>query len=158
MTGSWQPRGVLIITFNKGLRQRGDCPIIGGSGRDGKDCGRESRGGRTVVPDVALLRNSAVGISLVLSTLIYLGLGVWAGRYLDRRFDTEPLFLVVGLFVGMAGSLTSLYWQASALLRQPSRKASGSRDGGSSDRRRDPSGESRKEPDMHSQPGNEADG
>lgn len=44
---------------------------------------------------------SAVGILLVLTTVIGYGLGRWA----DQRFGTEPWLSVVGLLLGAASGL-----------------------------------------------------
>ncbi|WP_462411335.1 AtpZ/AtpI family protein [Neobacillus sp. Marseille-QA0830] len=41
---------------------------------------------------------SAITSQLVGSILI----GIFAGRWLDRHWDTEPIFLIVGLFIGLA--------------------------------------------------------
>jgi len=41
---------------------------------------------------------SAIGIDLTL----FLLLGVWGGKWLDARFDLSPLFLIVGIFLGLA--------------------------------------------------------
>lgn len=44
---------------------------------------------------------SAIGILLVLTTVIGFGLGRWA----DQRFGTEPWLSVVGLLLGAASGL-----------------------------------------------------
>jgi len=36
-------------------------------------------------------------------------LGVLGGRWLDTKFGTEPLWLIVGLFVGLAVAFYSVY-------------------------------------------------
>ncbi|MBE3576612.1 MAG: AtpZ/AtpI family protein [Limnochordales bacterium] len=108
-----------------------------------------------MVPDLTVLRHSTAGISLVISTLIYLGLGAWGGHYLDRRFGTEPLFLLVGLLLGMAGSLVSLYWQVSAFWRSATPKAS--QRGASSGQGSESAGENRKEPGTGDQAGGSVD-
>ncbi|HHV55602.1 MAG TPA: hypothetical protein GXX55_09185 [Firmicutes bacterium] len=64
------------------------------------------------------IRYSALGISLVLTALIYLGAGIWGGLYLDRRYGTEPAFLLLGLGFGLAASLGSLYLQGRAVWRR----------------------------------------
>lgn len=53
-------------------------------------------------------RMGAVGIELALSIII----GVFAGRWLDRKVDTEPLFTIVGLILGVAAGFKSLYQTA----------------------------------------------
>lgn len=41
---------------------------------------------------------SAIVSQLAGSTLV----GVFGGRWADRQFDTEPLFLIIGLLLGLA--------------------------------------------------------
>lgn len=50
----------------------------------------------------------SIGISWVLSTAVYLYLGIKGGTYLDARFGTSPTFLLLGLFGGVALSLRML--------------------------------------------------
>ncbi|MDI6892232.1 MAG: AtpZ/AtpI family protein [Actinomycetota bacterium] len=45
-----------------------------------------------------------LGIHLVLSTLIGLGIGYW----LDGKFGTRPWLMVVGTFVGAAGGFLEI--------------------------------------------------
>lgn len=47
---------------------------------------------------------SVIGIDLA----IFFLLGVALGRWLDRIFHTAPLFLIVGILVGLAGWVVSL--------------------------------------------------
>lgn len=51
------------------------------------------------------LRYSAVGIEFGLGA----ALGYLAGRWLDRRFGTEPVFTLVLLLLGIAAAFTSLF-------------------------------------------------
>lgn len=51
---------------------------------------------------------SAILASLVGSILI----GVFLGRWLDGRWGTEPIFLIIGLFVGLA---TGIYTMLAAI-------------------------------------------
>lgn len=48
---------------------------------------------------------SQIGISMVLPILG----GVWAGHWLDERFGTKILFLIVFVFLGIGASFYSLY-------------------------------------------------
>jgi ATP synthase protein I len=41
---------------------------------------------------------SAIASQLVGSILV----GIFGGRWIDRQFDTEPLFLIIGLLLGLA--------------------------------------------------------
>ncbi|MBE3583212.1 MAG: AtpZ/AtpI family protein [Limnochordaceae bacterium] len=65
----------------------------------------------------ASLRYTALGVELVLTTLIYIGGGVWLGRLLDRHWDRSPTFLVMGLLLGVAVSLWSWYEQIRRILQ-----------------------------------------
>lgn len=49
-------------------------------------------------PWKAIALVSAIGIELAISVL----LGVWIGRWMDGRFGTDPVFLLIGIFAGMA--------------------------------------------------------
>ncbi|WP_163099531.1 AtpZ/AtpI family protein [Peribacillus alkalitolerans] len=45
-------------------------------------------------------------MSAILSQLVgTLLIGIFSGRWVDQRFDTEPLFLVVGLLLGLAAGI-----------------------------------------------------
>lgn len=50
----------------------------------------------------------SIGISWVLTTSIYFYLGFKGGTYLDARFNSAPIFLLLGLLGGMALSLKTL--------------------------------------------------
>lgn len=47
---------------------------------------------------------SAILASLVGSILI----GIFGGRWLDKQFGTEPIFLIIGLFLGLAAGIYSM--------------------------------------------------
>lgn len=49
-------------------------------------------------PFQAMALTSAIVSQLVGSILI----GIFAGRWLDAKWDTEPIFLIIGLFIGLA--------------------------------------------------------
>lgn len=53
----------------------------------------------------------SIGISMVLTIL----LGVYGGLWLDRRLDTSPLFLLVGVFLGVGGGFYNLWSELSKL-------------------------------------------
>jgi ATP synthase protein I len=46
---------------------------------------------------------SAILSSLVGSILI----GIFAGRWLDKQFSTEPIFLIIGLLLGLGAGVYS---------------------------------------------------
>lgn len=48
---------------------------------------------------------SSVGIQLVVSTVIGLFLGLW----LDKKFDTAPWLMLLGLVIGIASGFKNLY-------------------------------------------------
>lgn len=50
----------------------------------------------------------SIGIAWVLSTSIYLYLGYKGGTYLDQKWGSEPLCMIVGLMLGIGLSLKSL--------------------------------------------------
>ncbi|MEH7180686.1 AtpZ/AtpI family protein [Neobacillus vireti] len=47
---------------------------------------------------------STILASLVGSILI----GLFAGRWLDKQWGTEPIFLIVGLFIGLATGIYTM--------------------------------------------------
>jgi len=50
---------------------------------------------------------AGLGTQFFASILLF----VWVGNWLDRRFDTAPLFLLSGVFVGGGGSFYLSYRQ-----------------------------------------------
>ncbi|MFH2058362.1 MAG: AtpZ/AtpI family protein [Pseudomonadota bacterium] len=48
---------------------------------------------------------SSLGISVALAIFIGLGLGYW----LDKKFDTQPVLLLVGLAFGIAAGFSNIY-------------------------------------------------
>ncbi|MBO8142653.1 MAG: AtpZ/AtpI family protein [Firmicutes bacterium] len=63
-------------------------------------------------------RYASLGISWVLATAVYLYLGYRAGRWLDGRLGSEPVFFVLGIVLGMVLSMLSLVKEVVAL-QQP---------------------------------------
>lgn len=55
-------------------------------------------------PFQAMALMSAIVSQLVGSILI----GIFGGRWLDSQWDTEPIFLIVGLFIGLATGVYSM--------------------------------------------------
>jgi ATP synthase protein I len=47
---------------------------------------------------------ASLGMSVALSIFIGLGLGIW----LDKKFDTEPVLLFVGLAFGIAAGFSNI--------------------------------------------------
>ncbi|MFL6558985.1 MAG: AtpZ/AtpI family protein, partial [Bacillus sp. (in: firmicutes)] len=55
-------------------------------------------------PLQAMALMSAIVSQLVGSILI----GIFSGRWLDRHWGTEPIFLIIGLLVGLAAGTYSM--------------------------------------------------
>lgn len=58
---------------------------------------------------------AGAGMQFVVSILVF----VYAGQWLDRKFGTDPLWLLVGLFGGAGGSFFSLYRRLMAAQSKP---------------------------------------
>ncbi|RPF54105.1 putative F0F1-ATPase subunit (Ca2+/Mg2+ transporter) [Aquisalibacillus elongatus] len=58
---------------------------------------------------VSLNKHPLQGMAITASILSYLSgstiVGVLAGRWLDGYFDTSPLFLIIGLLLGLASGV-----------------------------------------------------
>ena len=50
-------------------------------------------------------RFAGLGFQLVASILLFL----YGGQWLDRRLGTDPLFLLLGVFIGAAAAIYSMY-------------------------------------------------
>lgn len=48
---------------------------------------------------------SAIVSQLVGSILI----GIFGGKWMDKKFGTDPLFLVIGLFIGLAAGVYAMF-------------------------------------------------
>ncbi len=53
----------------------------------------------------AMALMSAILSQLVGATLI----GIFSGRWLDNYLDTRPLFLIIGLLIGMSAGIYSMF-------------------------------------------------
>ncbi len=53
-------------------------------------------------------KHGSIGISWVLTSIIYFYLGYKGGSYLDARLGSSPAFLLVGLIGAMALSIRSM--------------------------------------------------
>ncbi len=62
---------------------------------------------------------AGAGMQFVVSILVF----VYAGQWLDRKFGTDPLWLLVGLFLGAGGSFVSLYRRLMAAQSKPPSKS-----------------------------------
>ena len=59
------------------------------------------------------------GLTLAIAVLI----GFFAGRWLDLKLGTTPLFLLIGIFWGVGGAFYSLVLQLKKLQEEEERKA-----------------------------------
>jgi ATP synthase protein I len=59
-------------------------------------------------------RLSAVGIEVVISTL----LGLWAGSWLDGKLNTAPYLKIIGLIIGTIAGFKSVYQTARKATRR----------------------------------------
>ncbi len=57
-----------------------------------------------------------LGLTLALSVLLFLGVGAW----LDSKFGTGPILLILGAFVGAGSGFYSLYYH---IVIEPRQKA-----------------------------------
>ncbi|MEO8945894.1 MAG: AtpZ/AtpI family protein [Gemmatimonadaceae bacterium] len=48
---------------------------------------------------------AGIGLQFAVSIVLF----VFAGQWLDRRLGTGPVFLILGVFLGAAGSFYSMY-------------------------------------------------
>lgn len=55
-------------------------------------------------PMKAMALMTAISSQIVGSILI----GIFAGKWLDRYFDAEPLFLIIGLLLGLAAGIFAM--------------------------------------------------
>lgn len=62
---------------------------------------------------------AGVGVQFVAAILVFLFLGKW----IDGRFGTAPLFLILGTFVGAAGGFYSMYRKVSAATQRSMRES-----------------------------------
>lgn len=62
-------------------------------------------------------RYGSIGISLVLTTAVYIYLGYRAGTWADERWQTAPVGMVLGIVLGMVLSMLSLVKEVMALQR-----------------------------------------
>jgi F0F1-type ATP synthase assembly protein I len=76
---------------------------------------------------LARLRAIGLAIEFGFTTFGALGLCLWGGIWLDRRFGTSPLFLLIGLVLAFATIGYNLYQLATVKLgpRRPAKAAAG---------------------------------
>lgn len=64
---------------------------------------------------VQLGRYAGFGLTMGLATALF----AWLGTWVDGRLGTEPLFVVIGAFLGFAAGFYSMYWR---LVLRPARE------------------------------------
>ena len=69
---------------------------------------------------VAALRLTGVGFFIGVCIL----LGIFAGIWLDERFNTEPIFLIIGLILGIIAAFYGVYQMLLPLLNNKQDKES----------------------------------
>lgn len=61
---------------------------------------------------------AGMGLTFAISVLMFL----LAGQWIDRKFGTEPLFLIVFVFVGAGASFYSIYRKLTAQQRDDAQR------------------------------------
>lgn len=56
---------------------------------------------------------AGVGVQFAAAILLFL----WLGQWVDRRFGTTPIFLIIGVFTGAGGGFYSMYRRLMAAQR-----------------------------------------
>ena len=65
-----------------------------------------------------LFRSLAMVSSMGISAALAIGIGVWFGLFLDRRFGTQPWFFYIFLFIGIAAGFKNIYVIAGREIRK----------------------------------------
>ncbi|MBL6784801.1 MAG: AtpZ/AtpI family protein [Rickettsiales bacterium] len=65
----------------------------------------------TKTPEKEIIQPSNLSFAFKISAELIAGItiGAFAGYYFDKFFQTKPLFLIIFLLLGVAGSLLNLY-------------------------------------------------
>jgi F0F1-type ATP synthase assembly protein I len=78
----------------------------GAEEREGASAGRSSAG--------SAAEFAGLGLQFAIAIVAFL----YAGRWLDARLGTAPLFLILGVFVGAGGAFYSMYRRLTAAQRR----------------------------------------
>jgi F0F1-type ATP synthase assembly protein I len=68
---------------------------------------------------------AGAGLQFAITLVLFLLLGQW----LDRKFGTAPVFLLIGVFVGGAGAFYSMYLKLSAAQKADDERRKQKREG-----------------------------
>lgn len=94
-----------------------------------KDPSDPARAGRFAIGDGSgqAAQFAGIGLQFTASLLLFL----FAGQWLDRRFGTSPVFLILGVFVGAGAAFYSMYRKlmAAQAREEAARKAAREREG-----------------------------
>lgn len=77
----------------------------------GGESGEPAQSGKRLTGRGALPRAYDVALRWALTLAVAVLVGFFAGRWLDGKLHTTPLFILIGLFWGIAGSFLSLFLQ-----------------------------------------------
>ena len=55
--------------------------------------------------DGSLARYAGIGIQFAVAIVLFL----YAGQWLDRKFGTSPIFLILGVFLGAGAAFYNMY-------------------------------------------------
>ena len=56
-----------------------------------------------------ILRAASLLTQLAIGTIACVGLSIFLGLFLDNRWDTSPVFVLIFVFVGIAGAFKFMY-------------------------------------------------
>ena len=77
----------------------------------GGESGESAKPGKRLAGHGGLPRAYDVALRWGLTLAVAVLVGFFAGRWLDGKLHTTPLFILLGLFWGIAGSFLSLFFQ-----------------------------------------------
>ena len=70
----------------------------------------------------ALVRYANLAFSFGITMIASLFLGLYGGLWVDRRFGTSPIFLLLGVFLGVGIGFYSLWGELAGLIDKKSKK------------------------------------
>jgi hypothetical protein len=91
-----------------------DDPTPGEEGRDGRTPGRSGSAGPNGEPKPLPGALAFLGLGTTVAGCV--AAGVVLGIFLDNRFHTSPLFLVIGLVLGVGSAVATVFSQVKRFL------------------------------------------